>query len=56
VEPEETAVTRQRFVKHVSAATDMRATIEELLETLFSMRSVLRLHSEGHQEKLASHD
>jgi hypothetical protein len=45
VEPEEMAVARQWLDKHVSAATDMHATIEELLETMFSMQSILRLYS-----------
>jgi hypothetical protein len=40
VEPEETDVARQRLDKHVSAATDTHPTIEELLETVFSMRPV----------------
>jgi hypothetical protein len=40
VEPEETPIVRQRLGKLVSAATDAQATIEELLETMFSIRSV----------------
>jgi hypothetical protein len=47
VEPEETAVVRQWLNKHVSAATDIHSTTEELLETVFSMWSGLRLYSEG---------
>jgi hypothetical protein len=34
------AVYRQRLGKHFHAATDMHATIEVLLETVFSIRSV----------------
>jgi hypothetical protein len=34
------AVSRQRLSKHVSAAKDTRSTIELLLETVFSTRSV----------------
>jgi hypothetical protein len=33
----------------------MHTTIEELLEAVFSLRSVPRLYSEDHWEKLASH-
>lgn len=36
----ETAVARQRLGKHVSAATDTYATIEEILEAMFYMPSV----------------
>jgi hypothetical protein len=32
---------------YVMAATDMRATTEELLETMFSVWSVRRLYNEG---------
>jgi hypothetical protein len=39
VEPEMSIVT-QRLGKHVSAATDTQETIEELLGTMFSFRSV----------------
>jgi hypothetical protein len=37
---ETTFVSRQRLSKHVPAATDMYATIEALLETVYSARSV----------------
>jgi hypothetical protein len=40
VEPEETPVAGQRLGKQVSAATDTRAIIEELLGTMFSVRPV----------------
>jgi hypothetical protein len=40
VEPEETYIARQRLGKQVSAATGTQATIEELLGTMFSIRSV----------------
>jgi hypothetical protein len=40
--------------KHVSLAMDTQATIEELLEVVFSMRSVLRLHSKNNRGKLWS--
>jgi hypothetical protein len=46
-EPEETAVARERLGQHIlqqpnhaTAATDTHATIEEVLETVFSMQSV----------------
>jgi hypothetical protein len=55
VAPEETAVARQRLDKHLAAALDMHATIEELLEALFSVWFVPKLYSESHQEKLVSH-
>jgi hypothetical protein len=37
-----TFVSRQQLGKHVPAATDTHATIEVLLETVFSTRSVQR--------------
>jgi hypothetical protein len=49
VEPKETAVEMQRLSKHVSLATYTHATIEELLEAAFSVRSMLRLCQQGHQ-------
>jgi hypothetical protein len=52
--PEETASARQRFNKHVSAATDMHATIGELLETMSSMWSSPKLYSKDEQGKLAA--
>jgi hypothetical protein len=36
---------------HTSAAMNQHATIEEPLEMVFSVLSVLRLYSKGHQEK-----
>jgi ribosome-interacting GTPase 1 len=51
VEPEETAIAMKRLDKHVSAAMDMDAMIQELLKMMFSMQSMLRLYSKGHQEK-----
>jgi hypothetical protein len=40
VEPKETFIAGQRLGKQDSAATDTQATIEELLGTMFSVRSV----------------
>jgi hypothetical protein len=40
MEPEEATIARQRLGKQVSEATDTEATIEELLGTMFSIRSV----------------
>jgi hypothetical protein len=40
VEPEETSTARQRLSKQVSAATDTQETTDELLGTVFSIRSV----------------
>jgi hypothetical protein len=45
VEQEEMAIVRQRKSKHVSAATNKRTTIEEVLEAVFSFLSLSRLHS-----------
>jgi hypothetical protein len=39
-EREETAVARERLGKHIPAATDTHATIEESFETVFSVLSV----------------
>jgi hypothetical protein len=40
MEPEVTSIARQRLGEQVSAATDTQATTEELLGTMFSIRSV----------------
>jgi hypothetical protein len=40
VEPEETSIARQRLGKQVAAAMDTQVTIEELLGTMFSIRSL----------------
>jgi hypothetical protein len=40
MEPEETYIARQHLYKQVSATTYTQATIEELLGTLFSVKSV----------------
>jgi hypothetical protein len=40
VEPEETSIATQRLGKQVFAARDAQPTIEELLGTMFSIRSV----------------
>jgi hypothetical protein len=47
VELEKTAVPRQRHVKHAFTATDTQTRIEELLEAVFSLRSVPRLNNEN---------
>jgi hypothetical protein len=45
--PVEAVVTRQRLnSRHVVATADTCATTEELLETVFSVRSVLGLYNE----------
>jgi hypothetical protein len=51
VEPENKAVARQRLRKHVSPATHKQATIGELLEAVFSLRSVPRLYNWGESKK-----
>jgi hypothetical protein len=45
VETEEISIATQSR-KHVLAATNMNATIEKLLETVFSMQSMLKLYEE----------
>jgi hypothetical protein len=47
VEPEETAIAGQHHGKHMSAAMDTHATVEELLEAVFSVWSMPRLHGEA---------
>jgi hypothetical protein len=42
VESEETSIARQRLGKYVPVATNTQATIEELLEMVFSVASALR--------------
>jgi hypothetical protein len=49
VEPEEMSIARQRLGKRVSEATDMQATIEELLGMMFSIRSV----QSGYKEEVS---
>jgi ribosome-interacting GTPase 1 len=39
------AVARQQYSKHISVAMNKYARIEELLEAVFSMLSMLRLHN-----------
>jgi hypothetical protein len=45
------AVAMERLSKHVPAATDMRATIAEELETIFSTRYVPRYDNRDGLEK-----
>jgi hypothetical protein len=45
VEIEEMVIGSHQLNKHVSAETDMHATIEELLEEMFSVWSILRLYN-----------
>jgi hypothetical protein len=51
VEQEEAVIARERRGKHVFAATNKHATIEEQLEVVFSMWFAPRLYSEGQREK-----
>jgi hypothetical protein len=46
------SVARQQLGKHVSAKTDTHATVEELLESVFSVWSIMRLCNEHEQDKL----
>jgi hypothetical protein len=45
VEPEETAIARERPINMFPRQRTLDATIEELLETVFSIGSATRLHS-----------
>jgi hypothetical protein len=47
VECVEVATARQRHAKHKYATTDIYITTEELLETVFSMRSMQRVYKEN---------
>jgi hypothetical protein len=49
-DPEKTSTARQRRGKHVSVVTNNYATTEELLEAVFSVRSMLRLYTENQLE------
>jgi hypothetical protein len=51
---QEAAIASQQHIKHVPAAVNQHATIEELLEVVFPVWSVLRLCSQDQQEKLDS--
>jgi hypothetical protein len=42
--------------EHTPLVVDMKATKEELLDSVFSVWSMPRLCKEGHWEKLASHE
>jgi hypothetical protein len=48
VEPEEMTAAMQRLDKHMSVAMDMHATMQEQLEAVFCMQSMLRLSGESH--------
>jgi hypothetical protein len=53
-ETEEVAIARQWLSRHISAATNQHVTIAELMEVVFSVWSMLKLYSEGQNEKLVS--
>jgi hypothetical protein len=55
VEPKETAVSRKQLDEPMSVATDMRETVEELFEAVFSVQSVPRLCSELRRRKSVGH-
>jgi hypothetical protein len=50
---ETTFISRQRLGKHVSAAMDTHATIEVLLETVFSTRSMPRSYQQDTKLELS---
>jgi hypothetical protein len=47
-----TVIARELVGKHMSAAMNRLATVEELLEAMFSVHSVPWLYSEDHVQKL----
>jgi hypothetical protein len=49
-------VARQQLSKCISAAMNQHATIEELLEVVFSMQSLPRLYNEDQQQLQFSHE
>jgi hypothetical protein len=49
-DPEKISTARQRHSKHVSAVTNNNIATEDLLEDVFSMRSVPRLYEENQLE------
>jgi ribosome-interacting GTPase 1 len=51
---EEAHIVRQRRGKYFFVAMNQQSTIEELLEAMFSVRSVLRLRSEDQREPTAA--
>lgn len=53
-EPGKISVDSQQLNKYVSMATNMTATIEEMLEAMFSMWSMQRLHNEDQWGKLVT--
>jgi hypothetical protein len=53
-DPEKISIARQRHGKQASLVTNIHATTEELLETVFFMHSVSRLYKENQREFLAS--
>jgi hypothetical protein len=46
------AIARKRRGEHMTAATNKHSKIEELLDTLFSMRFMPKLYGEHHRKKL----
>jgi hypothetical protein len=51
--PRKTSTARQRHSKHVSAVMCNHAKTEELLEAVFSMRSVPRLYKENQRVRVS---
>jgi hypothetical protein len=47
-------IARELLRKHTSKAMNMHATLDKMLEAMFSVRSVLRLHNEGKWDKSRS--
>jgi hypothetical protein len=49
LEEQEMVIAKQRLGKHAPVARDMQATMEELLEAMFSMQFIQRLYNESQQ-------
>jgi hypothetical protein len=51
MEQEETAIARQWLSKNIIVAANTNATMEELLNTVFSMQYVPGLYNKNHTER-----
>jgi hypothetical protein len=49
-DPEKTSIARKRHAKHVPTVTNNHTTLDELLEAMISVWSVLRLYKENQWE------
>jgi hypothetical protein len=51
-ETEEAAIAMHQLSKHAPTTTDTHATVEGLLEVVFSMQSMLRIYNEDQWDQL----